>query len=85
MNCDLSGNEIIIYNLIKKAICQYIFTPLKCCQEDVILLAKTLNSLINNNNNNYDNWCNLFKVYLKIESTGELKNLASYVQNNFIQ
>ena len=83
MNCDLSNNEVIIYKLIRKAICQYIFRPLKCSQEDVIQLSKELDMLINNKNYNYNIWYNLFINYLKIDCIGELNNLVSYVLNNF--
>ena len=78
----------IIYNLIKNAICKYIYTPLKCSREDIILLSIKINLLLDDkkyeDDKKYDNdlWNNLFKYYLKIETNGELNNLTGYVKNH---
>lgn len=75
----------LLYNLIKIAICKYIFTPLKCTQEDIMLLSTELNLLIESDNLEYDNWYNLFKKHLKLNSYGELTSLVGYVKNHLQQ
>ncbi len=71
----------LLYNLIKTAICKYIFKPLKCTKEDIILLSIELNLLIESDNLDYDNWHNLFKKHLNLQCSGELSNLVGYVKN----
>ncbi len=71
-----------IYNLIKISICKYIVTPLKCTKEDIVQLSTEIVKLVNNNNYDYKEWYVLFNKYLKIQSTGELDNLISYVKNH---
>jgi len=75
----------LLYNLIKIAICKYIFTPLKCTQEDIRLLSTELNLLIESDNLEYDNWYNLFKKHLKLDGYGELTSLVGYVKNHLQQ
>jgi len=75
----------LLYNLIRIAICKYIFIPLKCTQEDIGLLSTELNLLIELDNLEYDNWYNLFKKHLKLDGYGELTSLVGYVKNHFRQ
>lgn len=71
-----------LFLLIKRAICKYIFTPLKCTKEDIDKLSIEIFSLVKNNNYEYDIWYNTFMLYLKITSSGELNNLIGYVRNH---
>jgi len=86
MSVYLDTQENTIYNLIKDAICKYAFTNLLCKREDIVLLAKDVNLLVNSKNPDIchdDFWYTLFRSHLKIESSGELNNLISYVKNHF--
>lgn len=81
MELDLSDNELIIFNLIKKAICVYVFNPLKCSKDDILTLCKHLNILINISNYNIELWTKLFKTYIQVNNN-ELDNIFKYVTNH---
>tara|TARA_B100000927_G_C16297102_1_gene401922 strand:- start:452 stop:709 length:258 start_codon:yes stop_codon:yes gene_type:complete len=81
MEFDLSDNEVIIFNLIKKAVCIYVFNPLKCSRDDITTLCKHLNILIKVNNYNIDLWTKLFKTYIQANNN-ELDNIFKYVTNH---
>lgn len=71
-----------IYNVIKKSICRYINTPLKCKKEDIENLSIEIQLLLNNDNYNYNTWYQIFNKYLINLQSGELENLISYVKNH---
>lgn len=79
-----NDNVFDIYNLIKKAICKYTFSGLKCSKEDLNILSKNIKLLLYDKNYDYDKWHRIFKEYLQIENNSELNNIVSYVKNHIL-
>ena len=82
MDLNLSRREIEIFNLLKKSICKYVHKPLVCYREDILLLSKEIDKLIENNNYKNSEWYDKFSYHLKLNLKEEINYLLTYIQNN---